>query len=224
MNTSGNGLSEENAFKTIQEGVNIAKSGDKVWIKAGYYGAENVQTINAGNSSNPIIFEGYRLSPGDIKETYYNPYSNENDITSESLRSSEMPLLDGGDRLSGFGFNIHSSDNYLIIKNIQITNYYYGIGGTGMGINHINLINIICKDLGSGSVSDSGEAFMFVGSGSNDFNRFINCVAINGAHRNFTFKGEFNLTDNCKSYSDENGYDVVSLETDYYYYILNFFG
>ncbi len=85
VSSPGNGLSEATAFRTIQQAINVAVAGDRVWIKSGNYGAENISTVHGGTPTNPIIYEGYRDVPGDINSIYYN-YGDGN------LSSQEMPL------------------------------------------------------------------------------------------------------------------------------------
>lgn len=69
VSTSGSdaadGLSEVNAWATIDKAMNEVAAGDKVWVKAdGAYG-ETATIDTAGTSSASIIFEGYTSTPGD---------------------------------------------------------------------------------------------------------------------------------------------------------------
>ena len=75
VGSSGDGLTEANAFKTIQEGVDEAIAGDKVWIKAFDYGNVSVASVINGAVGSPIWYEGYKTSnagtPIPITSNYY---------------------------------------------------------------------------------------------------------------------------------------------------------
>ena len=226
VSRSGDGLSEANAFKTIQEGIDVSGAGDKVWIKAfnGTYAA-GVSVGKKGKINNPTIYEGYKTSTGgvpvSITSNYYIPYSDANDTTSAALDTNEMPTLDNGNRNSAMGWLITGEGNHnIIIRNIQMQNMSTGIGHlTGYNRNNIILERINIKDLGSVDGNNNGNAFAFRGPAFDYRLRFKDCIAVNGAHSNFAIKGQFNLLDNCKSYSDELGTGKQSLETDYYMWV-----
>ena len=210
VSSSGNGLSESEAFKTIQEGVDKARAGDKVWIKRGIYN-ENVVTVNSGTESAPIFIEGYKSDIGDITSVYYN-------YGDGDLDSSEMPMLDGEDRTSGVGIKFETETKNVILKNIQIQNYKRAIESNRGNQKNI-LQRIVCKDLGTNSAWGYGIKFgTFADDGH--YNKFIDCLVLNASHMSTTFSGDNNLVENFKSYCDEvDDSDSQGLTTDYYFYI-----
>jgi hypothetical protein len=64
-NDADDGLSEANAWLTIQKAADTAVAGEKVWIKAGTYAEQVDFDTNAGTGSLPIVFEGYTSATGD---------------------------------------------------------------------------------------------------------------------------------------------------------------
>lgn len=142
VTTSGNGLSEGTAFKTIQEGLNQLSAGDKLWIKAGIYvGTTSMGATQDGTITNPIHIEGYKNTPGDAGELVRSK--------TMSFDSAEMPLINGG--TDGLNFD---NSHYIIVKNLQleghsedalgvdnvsfalIKNVYMSGGVSGMSVNN----------------------------------------------------------------------------------------
>lgn len=111
-------------------------SGDIVYVKAGNYGNEQVGFEKSGTANNPVIFEGYRVTPGDNPDLHY--------AYGDALDASVMPLLDGGDRTTGTGMDA-SGTNYLIIKNFQITNYESAFITWSSSGSHLTIENIIAQ-------------------------------------------------------------------------------
>jgi hypothetical protein len=64
-NDADDGLSELNAWKTIDKAMNTVAAGDKVWVKADGNYNEQATIDTAGTSSAPIEFEGYTSTTGD---------------------------------------------------------------------------------------------------------------------------------------------------------------
>ena len=212
VNNSGNGSSEANAFKTIQEAVDVARAGSKVWIKTGNYGNENINFQRGGTASNPITFEGYINQIGDISSMYFN-YEN-----GDQIDASMMPLLDGGNRNVGRAMNFNAAIGFIILRNIQITNYSEGL--RTKSIKGVLLENIIVKDIGDVN-KNRGLAIHF-SSASNkaSYNKFSNCIVINATAQAFKLGGQNNLIEDCKAYSDE-AFDFrdKNATTDYYFLI-----
>ncbi len=212
VSSSGNGLTESEAFKTIQEGINVAGAGDKIWIKTGVYN-ENVATARSGTESAPIFIEGYKSNIGDITSLYYT-YGDGN------FDANEMPLLSGGDRNTGIAISFSKNNSFVILKNIQITNYQMGIYYNKNNQGNI-FERVILKDFGNSTGAGNGEGFNFSTFADNsDYNRLIDCIVINASHQNIVIDGNNNLFENVKSYCDESlGFGDVALTTDYYYNI-----
>jgi hypothetical protein len=59
------GLSEANAWLTVQKAADTAVAGDLVYIKAGSYAEQVDFDTNAGAQATPIRFVGYTATPGD---------------------------------------------------------------------------------------------------------------------------------------------------------------
>ncbi len=133
------GLSPLTPWRTIAYAASQAIAGDTVYIKAGYYGPENVMMFNSGYNGSPIVFIGYKQIPGDIAEPPLFDIYNENGLPVPQLDSLEMPLIDSG-RI--YIYNSH----YIEIRNIQIKRPY----GNGVCLlaeqsKHLKLVNIITQ-------------------------------------------------------------------------------
>lgn len=195
-NNSNNGLSEATAWKTITYAATQAISpGDIVYVKAGTYDKEIVE-ISSGISGNPIIFEGYKNTPGDITNTNWWSYP-------DALDASEMPLLDGHDRENNVALSLSS---YSILKNFQVANYAVGIF---LYDNSTSIVeNIIGKTFGTlGTTSGNG-----INVTNGDGNEVKNCSIVNSAGEGISLIYSTNNTiDSCKVYCDE-----LSDGTDYY--------
>ncbi len=59
------GLSEANAFLTIDKAMNTVAAGDKVWVKADGTYTEDALIDTVGTGTAHIIWEGYTTTPGD---------------------------------------------------------------------------------------------------------------------------------------------------------------
>ena len=138
-------------------------------IKAGNYGNENVAVTKSGTAAQPIIFEGYRTTPEDNPDLNYS--------FGDVLNASIMPLLYGGNRATaGVAIALYSQQ-YVIFKNFQITNYQAAIGGWNASNNTIE--NIIAIALGDYNASYDGKGFSFSPNGSGqggDNNTLKNCI------------------------------------------------
>lgn len=72
-----------------------AGPGDTVWVKAGNYGALNLEFQHSGTAGQPIAFIGYHQQPGDLDSTHVP--QNINTYTGGNY-ASKFPTLDGGNR------------------------------------------------------------------------------------------------------------------------------
>jgi len=215
VDVSGTGLDEDTPFKTIQEGVNILKAGDKLWIRAGNYGDERVVVNNSGNISNPIHIEGYIKTQGDITKMYYS-YGN------GELKANKMPLLIGTDRAKYNGFMLEDNVHDIVIKNLQIKNYRIGFFSR-INTKRVRLERILVKDMGDWE--NGGEFAVGIHIETWDTNkcnyfRVKDCIVINAEKRGISSKGDNNYYENCKVYSDEFDIDYINTKkkaTDYYF-------
>jgi hypothetical protein len=219
VSTSGSntnsGLSQALSWKTITYAASNSSAvvpGDTVYVKAGSYGAEKVVFQKSGTAVSPISYIGYKDTPGDeppLLVSSTNPYA--------VFQSSDMPLLDGGNRASGTAFNA-SNQKYLVLKNFQIQNYEYGIiaGGSSQVAGNLVLRNINVMSMGDINSSYSGIGFSF-GSMSTSFsnnNQLANCLVVNASAEGISMFGDNNILYGCKVYCNENTTDAAS--TDYY--------
>lgn len=198
-------------WKTLTYASTIASPGDTVYVKAGLY-TENVVFSKNGTTNSPIVFLGYKTTPGD------QPPLLVNDSTFPSaFNSMDMPTFIGINRSFGIGFNCQNR-RFLVIKNFQIQNYAYGFlaGGTSQDAGNLVLENINVMSVGDiSSSSYSGFGFLFgsMGTRFSNNNTISNCLVINAAAEGFGINGNNNLIVNCKAYCNENS---GSAATDYY--------
>lgn len=195
------GTSTSLAWRHISYATGKVKAGDIVYVKAGNYGNEKVvMTIN-GTSTSPIIFEGYKNTPGDSPQLNYK--------YGDALDPAVMPLLDGNDRTNG-GTGIQlNSRSYVIVKNFQIRNYSVGI--YAYGAQYLTIDNIIATTFGDVNASYEGKGIAF---GSSAFyNTIKNCIVLNAGAEGLSVTGNNNLIDNCKVYCNEV---PIHPATDYY--------
>jgi hypothetical protein len=208
-NDSNTGLSEAEAWRTIAYAASTAspvEPGDTIYIKAGDYGDEHVAFETDGAKGHPVVFEGYQNVPGD------NP--NLNHCFGDALDASVMPLLDGGDRSNGGEAITLYSRQFIVLKNLQITNYETAVDG--WDASHITLTNITAASFGNVSSSYSGTGISISQNGSGeggDHNILSDCFVENAAAEGFSIDGDYNQLKNCSVYCDE---DTDNAAMDYY--------
>jgi len=189
-NNSNDGLSEATAWRSITFAASSkspVKPGDIIYVKAGNYGAENVDFEKSGKRDMPISFIGYKTSPGDITSMYYS-YRKD-----KPLDPSEMPLLFGGDRDKGMGFKI-TSKSYINLKNFQISDYAYCV--FGQKVNNVVLDNIISGTAG-GETKSNGFGIFF--NGDNDNIKIQNCLVFDANTDNLLLYANNSTIENTKS-------------------------
>jgi len=192
---SNSGTSASNAWRNLSHATGKLKAGDILYIKAGNYGDDPIKIKAKGTSSNPIQIIGYKNSPNDISTMYYSYGNNKN------LISSEMPLIKGNGK--GKGISTGGSVSNLIIKNIQIENYQYGVDSESKEIIYDNLLVKDCTLFG-----------IFIRGKIESKHRILNSTILNGHNSCMRLFYDFNLVDNCKVYGDDNSsYDA---NPDYY--------
>jgi len=64
-NDADDGLSEANAFLTIDKAMNTVAAGDKVFVKGDGTYSEDAVIDTVGTKTTPIVFEGYTTTTGD---------------------------------------------------------------------------------------------------------------------------------------------------------------
>jgi len=199
--SSGDGRSEAEAFKTIQEGFDAiagesTPEGTTLWIKAGDYGGESIDMTTSGTPDKPIKVIGYRDAPGDITAMYWT-YGKTNPLV-----ASEMPLLDGGSTVERA---IQFNSDYVIYRNLQARDYYrtFVAEGSPEGV-------VVDNCLVNNTFRTHGNGIGFKGLTATR-NRIINSTVVNASMLNFAMRGSYSLVENCRSYGDDRGN-----ATDYY--------
>ncbi len=209
-NDKNNGTSQGKAWRTISHAASKAVAGDIVWIKAGNYGSENVKFNKDGKKNRPISFIGYRKKKGDINSMYFK-YSK-----GKSLDPSKMPLLDGKNRAVGVGFKLYER-SYILIKNIQLTNYRYGIDALS-GANNLIIDNVVVSNAGGTSKYSpiSGGNCIRMDNDSNHHNQVRNSIVMNATMVAITVGGNNNLIENNKTYADQDDVNGDKRSMDYH--------
>ena len=200
VSTSGSddagGTAPDTAWRTIGKAVASAGPGDTVYIRAGSYGRETITFPRSGTAAAPIVFRGYRDSPGDSPVSSYQ-------VGDPSLNPADMPLLDGGDK-TGTALYLEGRQ-YIEIHNLAIQAFEAGVNTYGN--DHITLENLTVINC-----NPAGTAYVGVGiKVSGNFNTVRGCTVTDAGAENLMLYGSHNLAENCRSYgySDDNA-------TDYY--------
>lgn len=194
---TNDGSTEKKAWN-IKHAFETAKAGDIIYIKAGNYGAVNLEVSNSGNEANPIKFIGYKENPGDIIATEGSTFK----YGESTYSTADYPTLEGvrsnGD-VEGTALRIHG--RYTEIHNLQIKNKRIGIRAYS-GNNTLN--NVIVLEVGN----YSGRSGRGVLMGGNQ-NKFINSFVKNGTEL-FSTSGNYNLIENNWIGCDQNQGDAYS--------------
>ena len=213
---SNDGKSEASAW-SIDYAFAVAKAGDVVYIKAGFYGNQKLIADNSGTAGNPIKFIGYQNTPGDINSSQGSTFS-----YGDEIDSNQMPHLQGyAPNNEGQGTAIRSNESFIHIENIQISHYEIGVFSLG---NYSTYKNIIISQMGDynpahkypDATSDnflnySGLGIILEGNGSELLDSFVlNCGA-----QGITIQNATNVTTaNNEVYGDDPTNPI-----DYYFLI-----
>lgn len=181
-NDADDGLSEANAFKTIDKSMNTVAAGDKVWVKNtnDYTETATIDTVGTGTSW--IVFEGYTSTTGDGgKATIDGGSSRTSGITTTLTtlyHRFENFILKNH---TGNGFNTSSGD-VLLMVNCEFNN-----NGT-RGLEADNAI--VCVNCSA--TGNSGDGF-----GSDRSPLCINCTAHNNTIDGFQTDADGGTWYNC---------------------------
>ena len=189
-----------------------AQNSDTVWIKAGNYGAQN---LNIASSN--ATFIGYTVSPNDL-----NSMSIPDSLATFLASNYDLiyPTIDGIDRAnSGTCINFGSNKSNVTVKNFQIRNFQMGISIVGRN----NVVeNIIGNNFGNVLVFYNGYGISMYGNKNTLRNTFI----LNSAAEGIRVSGDSNLVQFCKVYCNdtinamEQGNPNTKYgDTDYYIYV-----
>lgn len=185
---SNDGSSKSAAWRTINHAVQQARPGDKVYILAGNYGAEHVKIDKSGTAEKPIVFEGIKGKDG-------------------------YPTLEEAERRRDRG-NVgisFDSANYIVIRNIDLTQHFSGVRIDGSS--HVTLDNVTVYDCGWTRWEGEG----IVATDSNHC-ALKNCTVYNAGGNDFqlVFSDDCVL-EGCKAIGTLKGDDPFA--TDYYFVI-----
>ncbi len=221
INGKGDGSDERNASPSLS--AMLAKAslmgGDHtIWIKAGTYKEGNLEDTYNGTATAPIKIKGYRNTIGDLDSINLRDlygYVRGNNNTPPPLDPSKYPVFDGLSRTGGTFYD-GGQDDYIIWKNLAITNYSTAFRNANMATGHL-YENLLLKDFGT-SINDVGTAFKFNSSAATTTNfRIKNCTIFNATKNGIFIRGDHNLIDNVHVYCTEalRSGDVKTT-TDYY--------
>ncbi len=216
----GDGISEDSAW-TWEEAFSKASAGTTVWIKVGDYGDLNLAIYNDGTSVSPIKFIGYKESIGDITSNYYD--------YGVAWDTSEMPTLTGSSPDDGVAIQ-PMGIQYVVFRNIQISNYSQGIQATTTNNSHLVFDRINGETFGSESASGGSAFSTFINFetfddsskywnnngpySGNDHMKFLNLRCLNAGLGGIYVVGSGNnLIDGCKTYSDRTvGLEILDYQ------------
>ncbi len=206
-------------WKTIKYAVGGSSSvpaGSIIYVAAGTY------TDEVTVAKDDISLIGYKSEPGDQPRVLANvPIHmdlNESDADRfPAFDPAEMPLLDHGDRSSGFGFMVQGRQN-ITIRNFNIRNYAYGISAGNSDPNFAE--NLSIDNVNVSTIGDTAEDYsglgIALGSMSTSFSNgsyVRNALIINVAAEGFKISGDRNVAQNIRVYSTEPDGNA---STDYY--------
>jgi hypothetical protein len=184
--------------------------GDTIYIQSGIY-TENIVISQSGTAAQPIVFIGYKTTPGDMPPVLVNnanPYA--------AFLPSDMPTFDGGNRAVGIGLNCRYQ-SHIKIFNLQIQNYRYGLiaGDTIQNTGNNFFFNINVMSIGDIAASYSGYGILLGSMGTmfSDYNSIDSCLVVNAAAEGISINGDSNLVTGSKVYCNEN---TTAAATDYY--------
>jgi len=212
-NDSNDGLTLGTAWATISHAADSSSPvgpGDTVYVAAGTYN-ETVELEKAGTPGNPIVFQGYKTTPGDAPLKLVdraNAYT--------AFNGFDMPLINGGDRTSGIGLDSPHGKN-LVIRNFQIRNVAYGVnlGDSTQNAGSNWLDNVGVMTVGDPSDDYQGEGILMgsMGTRFTNSNMVTDCLVVNACAEGIDVNGTGNVLVGCKVYCNDN---TDNAPTDYY--------
>ncbi len=198
LNGSNSLSTDINNPGAIEFAFDNAPTGSTVYVKAGNYGALNLQVVNSGTT-----FIGYTNTPGDLTA------ANMPDSLDTYLANNYeavYPTLESNRVTGGIAIRLVSGNSNVTVKNFYIHNYTYACSMVGSD----NTFEQILAD-GFGDVTNSYHGKGFIVYGNN--NTIRHSMMINAAAEGITIKGNNNLLEHTKVYCDD---DTDHGSTDYY--------
>jgi hypothetical protein len=217
---SQTGINEANAFATIQAGVNAAQPGDIVAVKAGNYGAEQVNSVRSGTSGSPIIIEGYTTTYGDIDydNTTGPTYTwAQYEANADALPTNVMPYLNlnppdnnPSDKQNAFDI----THQWIELRNIMVSEYMIGYD---IQANNVTVWNCYgdqfgnfstssnCYNSGSATICDNANGYAVRTTGRSNVNLY-NCMMIDAGMDTYFMLGWNNSEmKRCEAYTKDYG-------------------
>ena len=226
------GTSESGSW-SLSHAVANARAGDVIYIKAGEYRDVNLTMHNSGTADRPIIFLGYKDTPGDIDVSQQDLLGSETrgrrgttrlaggaefDYKS-SIRPAQMPLLRKSYKKNDIAIRIEG--DFIEIQNLAISGYDFGMLVTEQSSN-LKVWNCIFHEQGNMNVGyrDSGHPDRYQGTGfDNRGGQNVNiqfCSFLNPEQNALQFSGANSgvVSNNVVySYNQTNGTDYMFLIT-----------
>lgn len=215
---NNDGKSEATAW-SIDYAFAMAKAGDEIYVKAGFYGNQKLIADNSGSAASPIKFIGYQNTPGDIVSSDESTFK-----YGDEIDASKMPHLQGyAPNGEGQDTAISAFESYIQIENFQITHYKIALDSYG---EHCHYKNIIAAQLGDfnpahsypSATSNSLLNYKGVGIISNgDYSKVENCFVLNAGAEGIKVSNSKNQIHRGNQVYSNNNINP----TDYYYLVTN---
>lgn len=204
---SNNGTSTSTPWLTLQKAVNTAVAGDTVYVKAGNYGNQKINTVRAGTTGEPISFIGYTSIPGD------NPAYTTWNHTSSTPNTALMPCIDAGTRensSSGLLF----SHAFIHISGFTVSNFQWGCYVSGADC---SAARIYTREHGTSGTTYSGMGIFIQSTAA----RFVCAIGkvVNANAQAITLGADNCVLDQMSAACNNNtsNGDPTSGPTDYYF-------
>ena len=170
-------------------------------------------TAKNGNSSTGeyIVYEGYDTDEGDMNYDVFHPNYG------DTLDATRIPLFTGTGGTTVFCNMMDNNKNYIVFKNIQITNYYQGWRNqsTSYSVRYCHWDNVVATE-GAYSTSTSGSGicmnYKVDHTEKPRHNKVVNSLFDNWTIQNVEIDSDEGFLYNVKSYSNRA---VNSYDTDY---------
>lgn len=195
----GNGDSVGSPWSVSQ--ANTAAAGTTIYVKVGQYNGVTWNPNNNGTASNPIKFIGYKTTPGDLDNVWIKDVFDYVDTANANtyIDPTEWPVFTGTNVVSSSGIRL--TEDYIIIKNIQVEHYHYNIWSSSG--NYISIQNTTAANGYDTIAANVGSGFYY--GNTRVFNiRTYKCVSFDNSGQNYYYRGENHLFENNSSWGGDN--------------------
>lgn len=200
--STNDGKSEQSSWDLVHA-FKAAKAGDVIHVKAGNYGALQINTSRSGTADNPIKFYGYTNTPQDIIAfngptfDYEDWLANSNDLPDNIMPHMELNPSNNNPGRFDDAFDI--THEYIEIHNFMISEYMIGID---VRASNVTINNVIGDQFGNWNPNAEGwnGGSSFANENNNGYGMNINgkgvtnCnitnnLIINAGHVSYFFVG-----------------------------------